>query len=266
MQSPRQLDRQYNARLKRLIADLAKEVGDAIVKALPDLLAQRERELGYNADGFSQNLQVLLSSINVLKRQKQDEAIFFLPLLSKKVEGFNRLQHNKAAKSVLGRDIFRDDATLQPLVESWTAENVALIKDLSDGYLTKVEGIVQRGVRGGVGTKTIAADIQSATGVSTRRATLIARDQVSKLNGAITQHRQRKNGISYYIWSTSGDERVRDSHILMDGLLCRWDDPTVYSPDNGRTWVARAGERLHPQEAVQCRCVASPVFPEELDG
>lgn len=266
MQSPRQLERQYNARLKRLVSELAAEVREAVVNALPDLLAQRERELGYNADSFSQNLELLLASIDVLKRRKQDEAIFFLPLLAKKVEGFNQLQHNKAAKAVLGRDIFKGDATLAPLVESWTAENVALIKDLSNGYLTKVEGIVQRGVRGGIGTKTIAADIQAATGVSTRRATLIARDQVSKLNGAITQHRQRKNGIQYYIWSTSGDERVRDSHILMDGLLCRWDDPTVYSPDNGRTWVARAGEMLHPQEAVQCRCVANPVFPEELDG
>ena len=266
MQSPRQLERQYNARLKRLIADLAAEVRETIVKQLPDLLAQRERELGYNADGFSENLEALLASIDILKRQKQDAAIFFLPLLSKKVEGFNQLQHNKAAKAVLGRDIFRDAPTLQPLVQSWTAENVALIKDLSDSYLTKIEGIVQRGVRGGIGTKTIAADIQATTGVSTRRATLIARDQVSKLNGAITQHRQRKNGIDYYIWSTSGDERVRDSHILMDGLLCRWDDPTVYSPDNGKTWVPRSGERLHPQEPVQCRCIASPVFPEELDG
>ena len=98
------------------------------------------------------------------------------------------------------------------------------------------------------------------------RAKLIARDQVSKLNGEIAQLRQRNIGIERYYWRTMTDERVRPEHQSMDGLMCRWDDPSVYSADKGKTWKPRTGDmvRLHPSEDYQCRCYADPVFDELL--
>lgn len=70
-----------------------------------------------------------------------------------------------------------------------------------------------------------------------------------------------------YVWDTSGDERVRESHAVMEGLLCRWDDATVCSYDGGRTWVPRpAGAVLmHPGMDYQCRCCADAWFNELLD-
>lgn len=74
-------------------------------------------------------------------------------------------------------------------------------------------------------------------------------------------------GLSMYVWDTSGDERVRESHTVMEGLLCRWDDATVCSYDGGRTWVPRpAGAVLmHPGMDYQCRCCADAYFNELLD-
>jgi hypothetical protein len=85
-------------------------------------------------------------------------------------------------------------------------------------------------------------------------------------------------GLSMYIWSTSGDERVRGdpggffpdaipSHFAMDGLLCRWDDPTVYSDDGGKTWRDRpsGAVKLHPGEDYQCRCTALAYWQEIVD-
>jgi hypothetical protein len=84
-----------------------------------------------------------------------------------------------------------------------------------------------------------------------------------------------------YIWSTSGDERVRGtpkseggkypdaipSHYLMNEKLCRWDDSTVYSDDGGKTWRDRpAGAvQLHPGEDYQCRCTALAYWNEIVD-
>lgn len=81
--------------------------------------------------------------------------------------------------------------------------------------------------------------------VSESRAELIARDQTLKLNGAINRARQEGAGIDRYVWSTSGDERVREEHDALDGETFSWDSP----PEPG-----------HPGQDFQCRCVAIPVI------
>ena len=99
------------------------------------------------------------------------------------------------------------------------------------------------------------------------RARLIARDQIGKLNSQLTRERNEALGIDKYIWSTSEDERVRESHKVMNGKLCRWDDPTVYSDDGGQTWKSRAsigGEQEHPGIPVNCRCISSPFMDDLL--
>ena len=57
-------------------------------------------------------------------------------------------------------------------------------------------------------------------------------------------------GIEEYIWSTTGDERVRDSHRELNGKKFRWDTP----PENSD------GRACHPGEDYQCRCIGRPVF------
>jgi len=94
------------------------------------------------------------------------------------------------------------------------------------------------------------------------------------LNGDLAQGRMEQAGIETYIWSISMDERVRGlpggkysnavpSHYLMEGLICRWDDPTKYRNASGE-WVARpaGAPLLHPGQDIMCRCVALPNWGE----
>ena len=76
----------------------------------------------------------------------------------------------------------------------------------------------------------------------------IARDQTSKTIGKFAQARQEQVGVKEYVWSTSGDERVRPTHVANDGETFAWDAPP---PETG-----------HPGEDILCRCTALPV----LDG
>ena len=94
--------------------------------------------------------------------------------------------------------------------------------------------------------------IQADFDVTKSKADLLARDQVLKLNGQLTQLRQQNAGISEYDWSTSGDERVREIHGDLDGTRQSWDSPPIVSED---------GRREHPGGDYQCRCVAIPVIP-----
>jgi SPP1 gp7 family putative phage head morphogenesis protein len=81
--------------------------------------------------------------------------------------------------------------------------------------------------------------------VTKSHADLIARDQVTKLNADMTRMRHKAAGIKRFRWSTSRDERVRESHAALDGEEFSYDDlPEV------------DGEKVMPGEPVCCRCVA----------
>jgi uncharacterized protein with gpF-like domain len=112
--------------------------------------------------------------------------------------------------------------------------------------------------------------------VSKNRAKLIARDQTSKLTGLVNQTRQQSIGIEAYIWRTVKDQRVvgnpggkypegnkaHGDHHMMEGVWCKWDDPTVFSRDGGKTWIKRPAQapKSSPGQDIQCRCHAEPVI------
>jgi SPP1 gp7 family putative phage head morphogenesis protein len=143
------------------------------------------------------------------------------------------------------------------LEERFRKENVALIKSIAEDQLDQVTELLDDAFEAGDDVDTVRAKVKERFDVSKSRADLIARDQVLKLNSQITQARQRSVGIESYIWSTSNDERVRPGHDDLEGETFRWDDPPVTNEE---------GDRNHPGEDYQCRCVAIPVLPEAEEG
>ncbi|MDP3278283.1 MAG: minor capsid protein [Deltaproteobacteria bacterium] len=99
----------------------------------------------------------------------------------------------------------------------------------------------------------VAKRVREQTSASKSKAELTARDQVLKLNSAITQDQHLAAGITEYEWSTSGDERVRDGHKKLDGKRFKYAEPPV---------VDASGRRANPGEDYQCRCVAVPVLDD----
>lgn len=118
--------------------------------------------------------------------------------------------------------------------------------------------------------RTLQKQIQEEFHVSDGRAKVLARDQTAKMNTSISAMRQKAVGIDMYIWRTVNDERVvgtpggkypkgtklHKNHYIMEGKCCRWDDPNVYSDDNGKTWKQRTEQmpHNHPGDDIMCRC------------
>lgn len=161
----------------------------------------------------------------------------------------------KVVKSTLGIDLL-DDYYLgefyRQQTQMWVADNVSLIKSISQETLAKMQDIVLVGFRSGKTTTSIIKEIRQAYGVSKRKAQLIARDQMAKLNADITRSQQEDAGVREYTWRTSGDSRVRERHRKLDGKVFSWDNPPVVDLKTGR--------RCHPGQDYQCRCVAIPKF------
>ena len=163
----------------------------------------------------------------------------------------NHAEVSTNLKNQTGIDLsayLRNSPNIAERVNTLTAGNVQLIKSIRSQYLDKVQNAVMQAMVKGTLNKDLAAQIKDLGKTTEKRAMFIARDQSSKLNAALTQARHEDVGIKKYMWSTSLDERVRDSHADKEGLVFEYVNPPA---DTG-----------HPGHDFNCRCVAIPVLDD----
>lgn len=169
------------------------------------------------------------------------------------LEGLGNRVTGKAMKYM--KNVVRVPVTMrgkEDLLADFSRRNIALIKDLGAEQVDKLDVLLANAHSFGVRNEELAPQVQQVLDVGESRAQLIARDQILKLNGQAQQLAQTEAGIEEYVWSTSEDERVRESHQALDGTTQRWDEPPTPPGDD---------EPVHPGEAINCRCVPVPVVP-----
>lgn len=93
------------------------------------------------------------------------------------------------------------------------------------------------------------------------KAKLIARTEVSKTSTALTRARSENIGISAYIWRTSEDGRVRNSHSHMDGVIVFWNEPPAPEKLIG---IKSSLGHYHSGECPNCRCYPEAIVSLEL--
>ena len=163
----------------------------------------------------------------------------------------NHAEVSTNLKNQTGIDLsayLRNSPNIAEKVSALTAGNIQLIKSIRSQYLDKVQNAVMQAMVRGSLNKDLATQIKALGQTTEKRAMFIARDQSSKLNAALTRARHEDLGVKKYMWSTAGDERVRDSHAEKDGQIFEYANPPA---DTG-----------HPGHDVNCRCVQIAVFDE----
>ena len=139
-------------------------------------------------------------------------------------------------------------------------EQVALIKSIPIEAGRRAQKIaieaVLEGTRAQVNSDTVEElkkQLNLSTEVAESRAMLIARTETARASASINQSRAMSIGSTQYVWRTSEDAAVRDSHKKMHGEKINWDDPPRLSD----------GTKGHAGTFPNCRCYAEPVFSEE---
>jgi SPP1 gp7 family putative phage head morphogenesis protein len=255
---PRNLERDYAARLKRRLRQAAQAVGKEVKAAVAgrfDSAAEEERirrSIGRVRIAYFETYTVL-----------EDQALAVET--EGRVEGYINRQVERQYKSVLGVDPL-PTRERRAQAEAFVAENVSLITSIGEEFFDKLEEDILGAYAGGARWEQLAEKIQGRYDVSARRAELIARDQIGSLNAKLAQAKQTELGVKKYIWRNSQDERVvgnpsgkypkgnerHGDHWSREGKVFDWGNP----PHDG-----------HPGEAIQCRCTAEPVwFEEDVDA
>ena len=250
---------------QRLAREVDNTVLDIVKSSLPEIkrICDRRYEDTHRFDSQSDDLADIHKVFEkALKKLLGNTYNSYLVKRITQLGNLNRKltikEWKRVVKSTLGIDLFEDyynGGDYQRLVDDWITENVMLVKSVPSDSLSELEKIVMEGWHNSRSTKAIMKDIQKTFKTSKSKAKLLAIDQTSKLNAKLTQYQQTDAGCEEYIWSSSGDARVRDRHRELDGKTFRWDKPPIVDE--------RTGRRAHPGEDYQCRCVAIPVFKIE---
>ena len=172
---------------------------------------------------------------------------FFVSEHARRTNSFALTEWKAQVRAAFGVDILANNPGLPELLASWEQANVDLITKLTDDQVASLRGLMRDAVIGGLNRRELSAQLQERLEISDKRARLIARDQIGKLNGNLQESRQVSAGVKQYIWRTVGDERVRATHRVKNGKVFDW---------------AAKGEK--PGIPVSCRCSAAPVWPKDL--
>ena len=247
----------YEKTYTRTIRSYVARLTEICQECIPDMKTIMKRQ-GARLDDYSQDMDNLLNRIG----SKLDKRVAEKALRRKivqtygLVDGFNQEEFQRIVHHAVGIKNFHTDEKWQKVAQAvWVQENIDLIKSIDRQYLEKIRyklgDMIMKAQDNSVTSSELSGMIQEIAHNQRNRADLIARDQIGKLNGRLTQFRQQEAGIKQYIWRTSRDERVRSSHRERDGKTYDWDNP----PPDG-----------HPGMPIRCRCVAIPVIDTETFG
>lgn len=279
---PYGLERKYYNQLKSFFAPLTKYVNKYISENMEPLLRGDSEEIRLDAipgDSFRNmiyNLENWLSlympDISEVEGDNNNVILTSLGKTANEAIEFGDKEFSKTLEKGINVSLPTSAEWWDDMKNSWMEDNYTLITSNAKNYVSKINTLTEQAIVNGMSPKKLKEEIFKATeSLSDKHCKLLARDQMGKLNGQITQAQMQEIGLDLYVWSTSADDRVRDSHALMEGLLCRWDDASVCSYDNGKTWEPRpsGAVELHPGQDIQCRCIGLAFYPElvsEIEG
>lgn len=250
LQYPSSPERDYYRVLRAVVRELRKYTNQLLPGIKPALKQDAD------SDDMVQQILELLNEGAIIAA-----ALNEVRRLIGNVDNIVRYNINLSFKSCLAVDVFMHNSALfDKVTGEWYASQSQLINSIVSTYTDKLGGIVSNAVQRGSLYKDVVADVKHLYDVTDNRAKFIARNEVGNLNAIITKTRQQEAGVECYEWSTSRDERVRESHRVMDGNLYYWSRSTPGEINGRKVYPAPA---LHPGMDYNCRCVAIPIIDTE---
>ena len=119
--------------------------------------------------------------------------------------------------------------------KGWAPEQINRLRDMVKEYQT-------------TGTNdSLRALIEREWDTSRAKAKFLATQETRLFLDTLSRDRARRTGVRRYRWSTSHDEKVRQSHKLLDGKIVDIDGP-------GEIVDLKTGRRAHAGQDFGCRC------------
>lgn len=116
-----------------------------------------------------------------------------------------------------------NNRTTHPELRNWVTQNIKTVKSISKEFRKQLEELIYEAKIIGLSHKSFAKQLVDSFGIPKKKAIIIARDQINKLNGNLTRVRNLELDITEYKWSTSIDDRVRHFPAVLESKICSWE-------------------------------------------
>lgn len=252
---PNNAERIYERQLVKLFKKLNNKVKELLYPQLEFLVAQanstRPDDKDLRLDSWEDDIEEIYNNVQSNYNSIISSIIGVISFSqATRISNYNKKQLDKIVYSAVKVNPILSESYLNSQIRAFVKNNSSLITKLSDEQARRMEETLFRNLSAGNGVKVIKEEIEKGFGIGERRARLIARDQTNKFNGNLTELRQQELGIDKYWWSTSLDERVRETHRSNQGKTFSWNKPP-----------ASTG---HPGSQIRCRCTAQPIITSEM--
>lgn len=258
---PREVERQYARELESALRDAVKE---ALAVLRPIANEDINARMDARSDALEREIDGLKIRFATLYQPKVTRAV---KRAGERTNKDHKKKHERTMRTVLQIRPEFSEPWLVERINQWSTDNSRLVVRQTDAFYNKLAERVREGVASGKRVETLAREIETdleddGDGWAKRRSKVIARDQVGKLFGELTRARHQELGISRYVWRTSRDERVRESHVEREGLIFSWANPIEDQLGD----YGLAPDRIdgHPGQPIQCRCTGEPVLEDLL--
>jgi uncharacterized protein with gpF-like domain len=149
-------------------------------------------------------------------------------------------------------------ADVRATLETIIANNVALVRSVSDEARQKMAQAVYDGLRNRTPAEQVARRLKDVAGMGRARARRCASDQLRKLTSSLADERRRQAGLSEWEWLHSGKLHPREDHRARNGRVYSDDPAEVGGKINGKTVNAPPNDR--PGQLPFCGCRSRSVI------
>lgn len=147
-----------------------------------------------------------------------------------------------------------NESQREQIANNYTNNMKLYIQKWTEQEIVKLRKDLEPMIMGGVRTRELSEIIQRHKGITDRKAKFLARQETKLLISEYQRNRFKQAGVTRYRWSTNIDGRERPWHKKLNGQIFSWDEPPIIDE--------RTGERGHPGQAFNCRCVAIPLVED----
>lgn len=220
----------------------------------------REQYTNYNNEESSP--QLIAHSLNMLENRWQivfnNLAEDLAPKFAKQVERTITAQIRRTLEAGdLPTVNFVMTPEIQNALDLIIEENVNLIKSIPKQYFTQVKSITYESIIRGRDLQYMVTELMKQTGITQRRAELIARDQNNKATASMAVIRYAQIGITEGIWSHSGGgSKPRPKHVAANGKRFKLSEGLP---------IGDKGEYVLPGQEINCRCTFRGLSPYNPD-
>lgn len=127
-------------------------------------------------------------------------------------------------------------------------------KRYGDSFVRDMHTVIKSGLKNGDTYTTMANNLKDRFGKDLKNITTIARTEAARVQEFTkfeTMRAINKKVDLVKTWKTMSDERVRDSHMSMDGVSVRFDEEFVLPSGATCLYPKSSGD---PAEDINCRC------------